>query len=390
MKILKILFLLLVGVTFALLIGEAGLRLLGYSNPNYYQYDLDLGNALLPGAEGLQQKEGKAYIKINSDGLRDVDHKIKKTDDVLRIAILGDSYAEGMQVPMEQLFWKIFEKKLSECTLAKPNVEVINFGVSGYGTARELLMLKKKVWKYNPDVVLLAFLTGNDVRDNSKALNKVNYVPYFNLENGQLVLDESYRADPSFNLRKGRIAQILYKYINHIRLLQLANDVRHKIKLVLHESQSTGQKPVLEQNELGLDDHIYLPPNTQEWASAWKVTEALIKEMDKEVKNNNAVFMIVTLTNGIQVDPDKNVREAFKRKTGITDLFYPDKRIQSFAKDNGIPVLLLAPKFFEIAEKEQIYFHGFENTARGAGHWNADGHRLAGELISVELCTLLQ
>ncbi len=388
MKVVSILLLLIAGVVSALLIGEMGLRIVGYSNPNFYQADPYLGLALRPGAEGLYQKEGKAYIKINSDGLRDVEHRLNKPDEVLRIAILGDSYSEGIQVPMEQLFWKIVEKRLTECGLSNKKVEVINFGVSGYGTGRELIMLRKKVLQYNPDVVLLAFLTGNDIRDNSKALNNINYFPYFNLQDGQLELDKSFLTDPGFDRRNGKAAQMLYKWINHIRLLQLANDVRQNLPLALQKIQQKGQKPK-DSNELGLDDHVYFPPDTNEWISAWEVTEALIKEIDKEVKNYNATFMIVTLSNGIQVNPDINARNAFKEKTGIKDLFYPDKRIQSFAEDNGIPVLLLAPEFLKVAEKDQIYFHGFENTEMGGGHWNSDGHKLAGELISTELCTLL-
>ena len=389
MKIVSILLLLIAGVVFALLVGEMGLRIVGYSNPNFYQADLDLGLALRPGAEGLYQKEGKAYIKINSDGLRDVEHSLNKPGEVLRIAILGDSYSEGIQVPMEQLFWKIVEKRLTECGLSNKKVEVINFGVSGYGTGRELIMLRKKVLQYNPDVVLLAFLTGNDIRDNSKILNQINYFPYFNLQDGQLILDKSFQTDPGFNRRNGKAAQILYEWINHIRLLQLANDVRQNLPLALKKTQQKEQKPKDSKHKSGLDDHVYFPPVTNEWRNAWEVTEALIKEINMEVKNNNAAFMIVTLSNGIQVNPDINARNAFKERTGIKDLFYPDKRIQSFAEENDIPVLLLAPEFLKMAEKDQVYFHGFENTEMGGGHWNSDGHKLAGELISTELCTLL-
>lgn len=176
------------GVVIALLLAEGRLRLIGYSNPSFYTIDEDMGSALRPGAEGWWTQEGRAYVKINSDGLRDVEHAVPKPAHSLRVAILGDSYAEGLQLSIDKLFWKVLERELGRCPLKDRNVEVINFGVSGYGTGRELLMLRKKVWKYQPDIVVLTFLTGNDIRDNSRTLNGIDYIPYFYLEDDQLML----------------------------------------------------------------------------------------------------------------------------------------------------------------------------------------------------------
>ena len=65
----------------------------------------------------------------------------------------------------------------------------------------------------------------------------------------------------------------------------------------------------------------------------------------KNVEEKNARFVVVSLTNSIQVHPDPNVRKRFMRKLGIDDLFYPDQRIEAFAKKEGIEVLALAPIF---------------------------------------------
>ncbi len=59
--------------------------------------------------------------------------------------------------------------------------EIINFGVSGYGTAQELQILRHRVWDYSPDMIILAFLTGNDVRNNSRALQRDDRMPYYGL-----------------------------------------------------------------------------------------------------------------------------------------------------------------------------------------------------------------
>ena len=65
------------------------------------------------------------------------------------------------------------EEKLNVCKNNKyKKIETINFGVTEYGTTQELLTLQHEVWNYDPDIILLAFFSGNDVADNSKLLSK--------------------------------------------------------------------------------------------------------------------------------------------------------------------------------------------------------------------------
>jgi hypothetical protein len=193
-------FILLMGsLLFALTLVEIGLRIAGFSFYTFYTADPITGFSHSANTEGWYREEGEAYIKINSQGLRDREHSKLKPENVIRIAILGDSYAQALQVPLEKTFWSVIEQKLNTC---KPfdtqQIEVINFGVSSYGTAQELLTLRHKVWNYNPDMILLALTTGNDIRNNSKVLesqlNKqvASMMPFFFYEDGKLVLDNSF------------------------------------------------------------------------------------------------------------------------------------------------------------------------------------------------------
>jgi hypothetical protein len=38
------------------------------------------------------------------------------------------------------------------------------------------------------------------------------------------------------------------------------------------------------------------------------------------------------------------------------------------------------------AEDENVFLHGFKNTELGTGHWNENGHQLAGKLIAGKIC----
>src|SRR6476620_3466783 len=103
------------GLAIALLLAEGALRVFGFSHFNPYIADQYLGFSLRPNAEGWWRKEGLTYIKINSQGFRDREHTIEKPGDTIRIAVLGDSFAEAFQVPIEKTFWTVMEQRVQDC-----------------------------------------------------------------------------------------------------------------------------------------------------------------------------------------------------------------------------------------------------------------------------------
>jgi len=83
----------------------------------------------------------------------------------LRVLSLGDSHTQGYEVHQDATFSAVLERYLrSHGTRA----EVLNAGVSGFSTAEELAFLENEGYKYQPDVVVLAFYA-NDFEDNLKA-----------------------------------------------------------------------------------------------------------------------------------------------------------------------------------------------------------------------------
>lgn len=108
--------------------------------------------------------------------------------------------------------------------------------------------------------------------------------------------------------------------------------------------------------------------------------------MNKEVRVRGVRFLLITLSNGMQVHPDPEERRQFMKSLGIEDLFYPDRRVIDFAKQNGIDTLMLAPRLQKWAEDHDTCVHGFPNAGLCGGHWNEHGHRLAGELIAEKIC----
>ncbi|MEP6913494.1 MAG: SGNH/GDSL hydrolase family protein [bacterium] len=390
-KLLLILFGILVGA----LIAEVTLRVAGFSYPEFYQPDESRGYALRPGMEGWYRKEGQAYVRINSDGLRDREHSKAKPAGTFRIAVLGDSYPEALQVAMEESFWAVMERKLSECgAFDGKKIEVINFGVSGYGTAQELITLRERVWDYSPDLVMLAITTNNDISDNLRSLKKTNQIPYFIYRDRNLALDDSFTRTSSFWWRQSKAARVGRWFEDHSRLVQAIERANHGFKIWLAAKRTkpapsqvkkvSAATPASE-DELGVDNVVYREPRDAEWNDAWRVTEELIALMRDEVQSHGARFLVVTLSNSIQDYPNPEGRESFLKRADAKDLFYPDKRIGTFCAKEGIAVFTLAPAMQAYADQNKAVLHGFADNI-GQGHWNQLGHRVAGEMIAKELC----
>ena len=105
--------LVVVSLMTAILLAELMLRLLGITHPVFMAYDPVMGfSAHRPGAKGWYTEEGRAYVTINSAGLRDREHDLGKPPGTIRIAVLGDSYAAALQVEMENAFWSVMEREL--------------------------------------------------------------------------------------------------------------------------------------------------------------------------------------------------------------------------------------------------------------------------------------
>jgi len=385
------------GLFMGVVIGEIGLRaakiegypkigdLVDSAPTNFHTADRNLGWKLKPGASGEWNGEGASLVQVNSEGLRDREHTKAKPPNTLRVAVLGDSFTEAIHVPVEQTFWSKLERKLGNCEAVKgrKKVEVINFGVQGYGTAQELIMLRKKVWDYSPDIVILAFFIGNDVINNSPKLEYDRYRPFFAYDaSGKLVPDMSFRNLAPIDRNERAVSfvdRMPSSIVNNSRILQ-----------VIKKVDLDRKKRELSEDFTNLSAQNFQEPQDAAWQEAWRVTEGLIVTMRNEVVQKNADFLVVTIGDPMQVRPEAQTRKDFMTKNNLQDLFYPERRLEKLGAREGFRVLNLSQQFQGYTEKYQVCAHGFENSVACGGHWNELGHRLASILINRNLCQKLK
>jgi hypothetical protein len=166
--------------------------------------------------------------------------------------------------------------------------------------------------------------------------------------------------------------------VDRVRLLQIIKVARHFRK------QSVQRRTSLD-FESGTAGRVFLAPQDADWEEAWRVTEGLLTTLRNDVRKDGAEFWLLTIPTPIQVHPETEFRNAFKDRLGVDTLSYPDIRLQSWAEREAVPFVGLSSRFRNYAETESIFLHGFEGRI-GVGHWNEDGHQLAGQIVAQSIC----
>lgn len=365
----------------------------GLAEGVFYRLDPLLGWSLRPDTGGEYKQEGGLRVDINSHGFRDKQRLIEKPKEVFRVAVLGDSFVEAMQIGLEETFPALIEKSLWRCpAIAGLIPEVLNFGVKGYGTAQELLLYRHQARLYSPHVVLLVVFPGNDIYNNHPLLNPTNpeLAPYFEINPSKgLVLRPAF-SEPEmlyeplrYWLRK--IPSELSRHSEIFRLLEGAFRPLLPCDAVCTERLQIAKR----YGSAYHDSLIWSAPKDETLAEAWIVTESLIVEFHKQVKRDSSQFLLVLASNSIQAHPSKALQQEFLRRFSLSSLNYASDRLYNFAVSRGIPVVSLISPLAKEAKQKGKPLYGFSDLTPGFGDLNQEGHAAIGALLAEEICRVL-
>ncbi len=321
-----------------------------FPQPQFLAVDPVVGHRHRPNVEGYFAREGLSYVRINRHGFRDKDYTIERNDKK-RMVVLGDSYTEAFQVDLEQTYHGRLEAEFAD------RLEVLNFGVSGYGTAQELLTYKHFARAFKPDIVVLAFYPGNDLQDNVKDLSDNYPRPYFTLGQDGLELDDSFRRSPK--QRRSKFVYDLYYYLtDHSIILSLLDQLRYR-KMREPSEQQRGLVRAVSK----ADSDLIYAPRSQSHRDAWLLTERLILELAAEVRKDGAQFVLL-------------VQDSLPGQvTTVDNAYYVEGRLGRLCKDNGLVCGFMGPAAIDIYRKTGRTLHGFGGG--NGGHWNREGHEVA-------------
>ena len=398
------------GLILGLLVIEVGLRLtpdvkwkaLISKNPTryvLYQTDKNIGWVHVPGAYAQWPgPEFEVSVQINSHGLRDSEHTYEKPPDTFRILLLGDSFSEGIQVPLEQTFPARLETCLAQQT-GQP-VEVINTGTASYGPGDELLFFIHEGVKYQPDLVLVAIFAGNDIKNMTRAVDDDMVQAFggykFYSNEGHLEKQWLEWAEPDHEISS--IERFLRRHINLYYIFNAPDSgVREEFNKFVGRwrSQSSAPEPVTKTSDFpdyaydedlmifagDFPDNPAVPPSMKE---LWESFKAALLALQSEVEAHNFPMAVVILPRDVQIHETVYRELASKYQNRYNDplidtewdVTAPNQAIERFLTESGIPSLDLLPGFQTQAEThpDLLYFPV-------DGHFNEKGHQLAASLM---------
>jgi lysophospholipase L1-like esterase len=377
--LLRVLFVVL-AVALPLAALEVALRVYGpflpgrYS-PHMYSAPHPLyGFARVPGMVGwVKSEEFLSRVAINAHGLREREIDYPKPAGTSRVLVLGDSFVEGVQVKPEETFTRALEATLRGRTGGQ--IEVINAGSGGWGTAQEFEFLRHEGLQYQPNVVALVFYTGNDVTDNSfRIKGNVRNLrkPYYALRDGKLELQAwTPRRPPS---------QAEIDALN--RELYLWNVFETGVLARFQPPRDTANIDDLEEEILNtLVEHeirVFSSSQNRAWQDSWDVTEALFVAARDAVEASGARFLLVNAPTVWQIYPAQweSFRAANKLRSDGWDLDVARRRLADLAARQGIEYLDLAPSLMAASASEPpLYFNRDM-------HWTAAGHRAVARALA--------
>ena len=169
----------------------------------------------------------QSFVTINAEGWNSPKptYAGAKAPDVLRIAVIGDSYVHGSFVNPDQGFPEVIERQFNAAGVP---AEVLRFGMDGAPMSQYLHMLRREVRQYQPDIVVV-LLIHNDFDETYRFL-KTRYASSFlkigRGPNGRVVeyAPADFEPGPADFLRRYNTFRYLYyKTGAYLRLKSLVS-----------------------------------------------------------------------------------------------------------------------------------------------------------------------
>lgn len=355
---------------FSFLALEIGLRLSDAQPDFFFQLDPEVGAIHIPGKKGWHRFEGgRQYVEINSHGYRDRERALTKVPGTVRIAVLGDSFVEAFQVPLEATFTYLLEERLNEACGQGPGAyEVLSFGVSGFGTGQELETLRHRVLPFDPDWVLLFLYPSNDLFDNSLELDVEPNRLHFELDARGRLVRLPYEVRDNALKRWLRHHSKAYLFVrDRVKRVEALRRALVAIRAMQPEGGGQAEIPAGEEALGRLRESRYQLPLSPVLERAWRLTEALIVAADRLAREAPARFGLVVIPNREEIldtGPPPEVAP------GSWDAQQSLGRARVICRRHSLDCLHLVNAFRASGHPAE------KSYLPGDGHWTRQGHAL--------------
>jgi lysophospholipase L1-like esterase len=307
--------------------------------------------------------EVEVDMKINAQAMRDDrDYEIAKPEGICRVAIFGDSFFMGYEASLENSFAGQLRAQLNELG---HNCQVLNFAVSGFGTAESLVVLQEKALEYSPDYVVLQWHY-TDPNDNLRA-------NLFAIDSDGTLVRKNDRFLPGVALRSKLMKYSIYRWAieySHLYSLtreKLASFVKNTLVRIRSIDFSFQES---KQPELAAADESTQPSkiSNDKEEVVISLNELLVNEFGRLVNASGAKFLLLDV-------PNQNFNGKIESSYKYLNL--------SFIEADAV----LSPETElrkRVVSGEKLY------REEGHRHFNEKGYSLVAEAASIKIDEMIR
>ncbi|MBI4241955.1 MAG: hypothetical protein HY613_09575 [Candidatus Rokubacteria bacterium] len=366
--------LVLMGAGLPLLALEFALRAL-YPETRVLDRHARLGTALRPRLDARKTFGGHervVRITTNSLGLRDRELPAVRPPGVRRILALGDSFTFGDAVEWVEAWPQQLERALNGSGQAEW-YEVVNAGVSGYGTAQQLLLYRALEVQIRPDVVVLGFSVVNDVLDNL-CVEEGHYgpranTPCFGLAGAELELRQPVPGNGTASPRASWLTRWRVVGFVRVQARRLGPSNPALLRLL---ARAGVQLPL-----------PYLPGTVASWTDprfsepGWELTRRILLELRDTLAARRIPLVILVIPSAVQVDAGRRGVLALLGRghpaveAYLRDPLKPQRALLGFCEEARLTCVDPLAALYEAEARGERPYYLID------GHWTPAGHRIA-------------
>ena len=359
---------------------------------NLFPAGIDIAVFSVPYGRVIKNAEGPKNSDImNRYGWHYPNSELKT--DSRKIALIGDSFIEGLQIKAKYNVGELLENTLNSQG-HKELYQVYSFGIGGSGPAQYYELLKHSVKYYNVKEAYIFIFLGNDLqnmammRPNGNIEDPKLRIQYIMGSDNKISLHpDSKKAVAAFNThiddnRKSMFINFPATVTSYLMTPAILRLILSKLvnKKDIEVPLETSRSPIInDMIAFGLSPFNYRPSNDPEVAKATVLAKEVLTMCKKFSDSNNVVLRFVTIPWFCGDFYNQGDTNTWSTTFDGIDLLQFEKHLVDWAKEEGVSLLpigaFLKSKGLTVSEIKALYF------ASGKGHWTEKGHRFYAEAI---------
>lgn len=307
--------------------------------PCIFELNEKLGRVLRPNVTIFKISEGFGLTQTNKYHYLGPAYPEQKSPNTIRIALIGDSFVEGLQVFERHHFRTLMEKRLGE-QLTSLNVEVLNFGRDSFDIYDMYVYQKYFVEKFNPDMTIYLVSAG-DFRRSNHSLR-----PNLIISDDEVEISDAYKKKTTY-----RVFKSINAFLQRYRIAYMALETMRLVK----EGQVWNT----------MFDKFYTMFNPQE-ENTTSITPGNYTDTNKilsHIEKESQVYFVHKFTNNPAFD-FKNEHVTFIKKYDINYIETKDALLKSFSENHS-------PTYWPVSGTY--------------GHYNHEAHQVIANVIADSL-----